>query len=175
GAVHIHVYRISEDGSAPNGQPLHALVADDDPRGDVARVFRSSSRDPDLGEPLEADRALCTSDRALLSVWRCFFGDGVPIGARSFGPEARRSRACDVPHRVQQRQAAYPQGPRAAWRRISARGPRPRRGGRGRMNDAGAVVDGLAIALLAVALFSVTVRGLVAGVWLLIVPSVLLS
>ena len=43
------------------------------------------------------------------------------------------------------------------------------------MNDAGAVVDGLAIALLAVALFSVTVRGLVAGVWLLIVQSVLLS
>jgi hydrogenase-4 membrane subunit HyfE len=43
------------------------------------------------------------------------------------------------------------------------------------MSDPGAVVDGLAIALLAVALFSVTIRGLVAGVWLLVVQSGLLA
>src|SRR5438477_6727899 len=43
------------------------------------------------------------------------------------------------------------------------------------MNDAGAVVDGLAVALLAVALFSVTIRGLVAGVWILVAQSALLA
>lgn len=40
---------------------------------------------------------------------------------------------------------------------------------------AGAVVDGLAIALLAVALVSVAMRGLVVGVWLLVTQSVLLA
>ncbi len=40
---------------------------------------------------------------------------------------------------------------------------------------AGAVVDGLAIALLAVALVSVAMRGLVVGVWLLVTQSVLLT
>jgi hydrogenase-4 component E len=43
------------------------------------------------------------------------------------------------------------------------------------MIGAAAVVDGLAIALLAVALFSVTMRGLVSGVWLLVVQSLLLA
>lgn len=43
------------------------------------------------------------------------------------------------------------------------------------MSGAAGVVDGLAVALLAVALFSVTVRGLVAGVWLLVVQSALLA
>jgi len=40
---------------------------------------------------------------------------------------------------------------------------------------AAAVVDGLAMTLLVVALVSVTMRGLVAGVWLLVVQSVLLA
>jgi hydrogenase-4 component E len=43
------------------------------------------------------------------------------------------------------------------------------------MSDAGAIVDGLALALLGVALFSVAMRGLVAGVWLLVVQSGLLA
>ncbi len=43
------------------------------------------------------------------------------------------------------------------------------------MTGAGGIVDGLAVALLVVALASVAVRGLVAGVWLLVVQSVLLS
>ena len=43
------------------------------------------------------------------------------------------------------------------------------------MIGAAAVVDGLALALLAVALFSVTIRGLVGGVWLLVVQSLLLA
>lgn len=43
------------------------------------------------------------------------------------------------------------------------------------MIGAAAVVDGLAIALLAVALFSVTMRGLVSGVWLLVIQSLLLA
>jgi hydrogenase-4 component E len=43
------------------------------------------------------------------------------------------------------------------------------------MTAASGVVDGLAIALLAVALVSVATRELVAGVWLLIVQSLLLS
>ena len=43
------------------------------------------------------------------------------------------------------------------------------------MTVASGVVDGLAIALLAVALASVAMRGLVAGVWLLVIQSVLLS
>jgi hydrogenase-4 membrane subunit HyfE len=43
------------------------------------------------------------------------------------------------------------------------------------MTDATAAVDGIAIALLGVALFSVTIRGLVAGVWLLVVQSALLA
>ena len=43
------------------------------------------------------------------------------------------------------------------------------------MTSASDVVDGLAIALLVVALVSVAVRGLVAGVWLIVMQSVLLS
>jgi hydrogenase-4 component E len=43
------------------------------------------------------------------------------------------------------------------------------------MIGAAAVVDALAIVLLAVALFSVTMRGLVPGVWLLVVQSLLLA
>lgn len=43
------------------------------------------------------------------------------------------------------------------------------------MIEATQVVDALAIALLAAALVSVTMRGLVAGVWLLVAQSVLLS
>jgi hydrogenase-4 component E len=43
------------------------------------------------------------------------------------------------------------------------------------MSGAGGVVDGLAIALLGVALTSVAMRGLVAGVWLLVMQSVLLA
>jgi hydrogenase-4 component E len=43
------------------------------------------------------------------------------------------------------------------------------------MSAAGEVVDALAIALLCVALASVAMRGLVAGIWLLVVQSVLLS
>lgn len=43
------------------------------------------------------------------------------------------------------------------------------------MIDATNVVDALALALLAVALASVAIRGLVGGVWLLVVQSVLLS
>jgi len=43
------------------------------------------------------------------------------------------------------------------------------------MTEAAALVDALAIALLGTALLSVTVRGLVAGVWLLVVQSLLLS
>ena len=43
------------------------------------------------------------------------------------------------------------------------------------MIGAVAIVDGLALTLLAVALFSVTMRGLVAGVWLLVVQSLLLA
>lgn len=43
------------------------------------------------------------------------------------------------------------------------------------MTGATEIVDGLALALLAVALFSLTLRGLVAGVWLLVVQSALLA
>jgi len=43
------------------------------------------------------------------------------------------------------------------------------------MTGATEIVDGLAIALLAIALFSLTLRGLVAGVWLLVVQSALLA
>ena len=43
------------------------------------------------------------------------------------------------------------------------------------MTSATEIVDGLALALLAVALFSLTLRGLVAGVWLLVVQSALLA
>jgi hydrogenase-4 component E len=43
------------------------------------------------------------------------------------------------------------------------------------MSGAAAVVDAIAIALLAVALFSVAMRGLVSGVWLLVVQSILLA
>ena len=43
------------------------------------------------------------------------------------------------------------------------------------MIGASAIVDGLAVALLMTALISVTMRGLVAGVWLLVAQSVLLS
>ncbi|HLQ04125.1 MAG TPA: NADH-quinone oxidoreductase subunit K [Verrucomicrobiae bacterium] len=43
------------------------------------------------------------------------------------------------------------------------------------MSGAGGVVDGLAIALLGVALTSVAMRGLIAGVWLLVVQSVILA
>jgi hydrogenase-4 component E len=43
------------------------------------------------------------------------------------------------------------------------------------MIGAAAVVDGLAIALLAVALFSVALRGLVSAVWLLVAQSILLA
>ena len=43
------------------------------------------------------------------------------------------------------------------------------------MIGAAAVVDGLAIALLAVALVSVTLRGLVTAVWLLVAQSILLA
>jgi len=43
------------------------------------------------------------------------------------------------------------------------------------MTSASDAVDGLAIALLVVALVSVAVRGLVAGVWLIVMQSVLLS
>jgi hydrogenase-4 component E len=43
------------------------------------------------------------------------------------------------------------------------------------MTGASGLVDGLAVALLAVALVSVANRGLVAGVWLLVVQSVLLA
>ena len=43
------------------------------------------------------------------------------------------------------------------------------------MIGAAAVVDGLAIALLSVALFSVALRGLVSAVWLLVAQSILLA
>jgi len=43
------------------------------------------------------------------------------------------------------------------------------------MTGAAAVVDGLAIVLLAVALFSVTMRGLVSAVWLLVIQSLVLA
>jgi hydrogenase-4 component E len=43
------------------------------------------------------------------------------------------------------------------------------------MTGATEIVDGLAIALLAVALFSLTLRGLVGAVWLLVVQSALLA
>ncbi len=43
------------------------------------------------------------------------------------------------------------------------------------MSGAAEVVDGLAIVLLAAALFSVTLRGLVAAVWLLVIQSSLLA
>lgn len=43
------------------------------------------------------------------------------------------------------------------------------------MIEAGSIVDALAIALLGVAAFSVVMRGLVGGVWLLVVQSVLLA